>query len=59
MDIEERLGAANGRCAECGAKLTDDEMRVALESGGGPSLCKIHAAEIPALEPDDPSDAGL
>ena len=32
------------RCEECGAKLTPDEQRAALESGG-PALCAIHAAE--------------
>jgi hypothetical protein len=53
MDLEERtLETASEHCEECGAKLTDDEMRTVLESGG-PSLCKIHAAErVPISEED-------
>ena len=31
-------------CAECGATLTDAEIRAALESGG-PYLCQVHALE--------------
>lgn len=43
------------RCEECGVKLTSEEQRVALESGG-PSLCAIHAAEAePALAADEDS----
>ena len=51
MDLEERtLETAGEHCEECGAKLTDDELRVVLESGG-PTLCKIHAAErVPIAE---------
>jgi len=51
MDLEERtLESASEHCEECGAKLTDDELRTVLESGG-PSLCKIHAAErVPIAE---------
>lgn len=45
MDLEERtLETAGDRCEECGAQLTEEEIRVALESGG-PSLCSIHAVE--------------
>jgi hypothetical protein len=53
MDLEERtLESAAENCEECGAKLTDDELRVVLESGG-PNLCKIHAAErVPIAEED-------
>ena len=53
MDLEEHtLETASENCEECGAKLTDDEMRVVLESGG-PNLCKIHAAErVPIAEED-------
>ena len=59
MDLEERtLESAGDRCEECGAKLTPDELRLALE-GGGPTLCKIHAAEIDPLEAEDPAQAGL
>ncbi len=46
MDLEERtLESAGEHCEECGAKLTQDEMAVVLENGG-PTLCKIHAAEV-------------
>jgi hypothetical protein len=51
MDLEERtLETASERCEECGAKLTDEELATVLEAGG-PSLCKIHAAEnVPIAE---------
>ena len=39
-------------CAECGAKLTEAEMRAALESGG-PYLCQVHALENVPLEEED------
>ena len=46
MDLEERsLETVGDRCEECGAKLTSDEQRAVLETGG-PALCKIHAAEL-------------
>lgn len=41
-------------CAECGAKLTDAEVRAALESGG-PYLCQVHALENVPLEDEDES----
>ena len=40
------------RCVECGAKLTDAEVRAALESGG-PYLCQVHALENVPFEDDD------
>ena len=40
------------RCAECGAKLTDAEVRAALESGG-PYLCQVHALENVPLEDEN------
>ena len=46
MDLEEHtLESAGERCEECGAKLTQDEMAAVLENGG-PTLCKIHAADV-------------
>ena len=39
-------------CAECGATLTDAEIRAALESGG-PYLCQVHALENVPLEDED------
>ena len=57
MDLEERsLETVGDRCEECGAKLTPDEQRAVLETGG-PALCKIHAAEIlPVPGEDDRPD---
>lgn len=58
MDLEEHtLESAGERCEECGAKLTDAELRRVLESGG-PNLCGVHAAEV-VQPPDDLADAGL
>lgn len=46
MDLEERtLETAGDRCEECGARLTERELQVVLESGG-PTLCAIHSAEV-------------
>jgi hypothetical protein len=46
MDLEEHtLDQAGERCEECGARLTADEIAAVIESGG-PTLCKIHAAEV-------------
>jgi hypothetical protein len=43
------------RCVECGARLTDAEVRAALESGG-PYLCQVHALEnIPLEDEDEPA----
>ena len=39
-------------CAECGATLTEQEIRASLESGGA-YLCSVHAAEQVPLE-DEP-----
>jgi hypothetical protein len=54
MDLEERDGVdpvIERRCAECGATLTDQEIRAALDSGG-PYLCTVHANEEVALDED-------
>ncbi len=52
MGLEERtLDSVGERCEECGAKLTSQELQVAMERGG-PTLCAIHATETVAL--DDP-----
>ena len=43
-------------CAECGAKLTDEEIKALLESGGR-YLCSVHAAEqVPIEEEDLPAE---
>lgn len=53
MDLEERtLEDVGDRCEECGAPLTRDEQQAVLESGG-PTLCKIHAAEVVPLADED------
>jgi hypothetical protein len=54
MSLEEHtIERAGERCEECGAKLTEAEMRAVLESGG-PALCSIHAAEDePGLAADE------
>ena len=41
-------------CAECGAALTDAEIRASLDAGG-PFLCSVHAAEeVPLADEDEP-----
>lgn len=56
MDLEEHsLETVKDRCEECGAQLTDEEVALALESGG-PSLCSIHLAEVVPIEDDDAGD---
>jgi hypothetical protein len=54
MDLEENtLEQVGDRCEECGAKLTDEEIQAAMETGG-PALCAIHAAEDePGLAAED------
>ncbi len=50
MELEEKsLEPVGERCEECGARLTADELRTALE-GGGPALCSMHAAEVVPLD---------
>lgn len=39
-------------CAECGAKLTSQEIQTSLDAGG-PFLCSVHAAEEVPLEEED------
>ena len=52
MDLEERtLENVGEHCEECGAKLTDAELKQAMESGG-PALCTVHAVEATPLDPD-------
>ena len=52
MDLEERtLETVGEYCEECGAKLTDAELKQAIESGG-PALCTVHALEATPLDPD-------
>ena len=52
MDLEERtLETVGEHCEECGAKLTEAELKTAMESGG-PALCTVHAIESTPLDPD-------
>jgi len=52
MDLEERtLETVGEHCEECGARLTEAELKQAIEAGG-PVLCSVHAAEATALDPD-------
>jgi hypothetical protein len=41
-------------CEECGAQLTEQEMKASLESGGR-YLCSVHASEqVPVDEGEEP-----
>ena len=57
MDLEEQEGVdpvIERTCAECGATLTESEIRAAIDTGG-PFLCTVHANEEVELdEPDAP-----
>jgi hypothetical protein len=39
-------------CAECGVRLTDQEIRASLESDG-PFLCTVHANEQVPLDDEE------
>ena len=52
MDLEEHSldPVIERSCAVCGAALTEEEIKAALEAGGD-YLCSVHAAElVPAEE---------
>ena len=54
MELEEQEGVdpvIERRCAECGATLTESEIRAALETSG-PFLCTVHANDEVALDED-------
>jgi hypothetical protein len=58
MDLEERtLETVGEHCEECGAKLTQSELKQAIEAGG-PALCTVHAAEATPLDPDALDEPG-
>jgi hypothetical protein len=45
------------RCGECGARLTEAEVRTALETKSA-FLCSVHAVEqVPLDEEDEPEEA--
>jgi hypothetical protein len=57
MDLEEHSldPVIERNCAECGVKLTRQEIQASLESDG-PYLCTMHAAEeVPLEEEDEPA----
>ena len=52
LGLEERtLETVGERCEECGARLTESELKQAMEAGG-PALCTVHAAEVAPIDPD-------
>jgi hypothetical protein len=59
MDLEPRSvdPVIERTCAECGATLTDEEIRASLEAGDT-YLCSVHAAEQVPLEDEDQIDEG-
>ena len=55
MALEEQEGVdpvIERTCSECGATLTDAEIKAALETGG-PFLCTVHANEEVAVDEDE------
>jgi hypothetical protein len=54
MDLEEHSldPVIEQTCAECGAKLTREEIVGSLEAGGK-YLCSVHAAEEVPIEDED------
>jgi hypothetical protein len=55
MDLEEQSGVdpvIERTCAECGTRLTEEEIKASLETGGR-FLCSVHAAEEVPLEEED------
>ena len=57
MDLEERSldPVIERNCAECGVKLTSQEIQASLDSNG-PFLCTVHATErVPIEEEDEPA----
>ena len=57
MDLEEHTldPVIERTCAECGVKLTSEEIQASLDSGG-PYLCSVHAAEEVPLDEDQAVD---
>ncbi len=58
MDLEEHSldPVVERTCAECGAKLTEREIKDSLDAGG-PYLCSVHAAEeVPLEEEVEPGE---
>ena len=56
MDLEERTldPVIERNCAECGVRLTKQEIQASLDSDG-PFLCTVHATEqVPLDEEAEP-----
>jgi hypothetical protein len=55
MDLEEHSlePVIQRNCAECGVRLTEQEINAALDSDG-PFLCSVHAAEQVPFEEEEP-----
>ena len=54
MDLEESSGVdpvIERTCAECGTKLTEDDIKASIDTGG-PFMCTVHANEEVALDED-------
>ena len=54
MELEEQEGVdpvIERKCAECGATLTESEIKAALDTGA-PFLCTVHANEEVAVDED-------
>ena len=54
MNLEEQEGVdpvIERKCAECGATLTESEIKAALESDS-PFLCTVHANDEIGLDED-------
>ena len=58
MDLEEHSldPVIERSCAECGARLSSQEIQASLDAGG-PYLCSVHAAEQVPLEEEDEPEA--
>ena len=57
MDLEEHSldPVIERQCAECGVKLTSQEIQASLDSNS-PFLCTVHANEqVPLEEEDEPA----
>jgi DNA-directed RNA polymerase subunit RPC12/RpoP len=58
MGLEERtIETLPDRCQNCGATLTEQEKRTALEEGATVVLCTTCAAEVSAL-PEEAEELG-
>jgi hypothetical protein len=58
MDLEEHSldPVIQRTCAECGVRLTEQEIRSSLDADG-PFLCTVHATERVPLEEEEEQEA--